>query len=229
MGFELKSIDDGNSGAYICAPQLEVSGNAISTIDLDSILSTSPGYTRKDNIIAIKLNASIKNTDDTYPIQKNELYEFINNDIIEYFRITDFYDESGNTIIKLYGEKNKLSNFFGILESKILTDYQMEIYSSFKVSDVDKCLPPSNVEFFGITSTSINIKPILDFVFIDEWSIRYRVNGSSNWNTVDSIIDTVYVLKNLQSNTAYDVSIYIKCNKISKNSDYSKIFLFRTL
>lgn len=229
MGFELRSIDDGNSGTYLCAPQLEVSGNAISTIDLDEILSVSPGYTRKDTILVIKLKTSIQNNDETYPLEKNALYEFINNSITYFLRITDFYEDSGITVIKVYSETKTLAQFFGILESKILTDYQMEIYDSFKVSDVDKCLPPQNIEFFSVTSNSIRIKPILDFNFIENWNLRYRLHNTSNWNTVSNITNNIYELNSLSSNTLYEVDVYIKCYQNSKPSEYSQIFLFRTL
>ena len=229
MEFELKSIDDGNSGTYSCAPQLEVAGDAISTIEINQILLVEPGYTRKDAILTIELKTSIQNDDETYPLEKNSLYEFFNSSIIKNLRIINFYEQSDVTIIKVYDEKVKLTDFFGILESKILTNYKMEIYDSFKVSDIDECIPPQQVEFFGVTSNSIKIKPIFDFNFIEEWNIRYRVISNTGWNIVSNIVTSTYELGDLLDNTQYEIEIFVKCNKNLNNSDFSETFLFRTI
>lgn len=229
MGFELREIDAAESGTYICAPQLEVAGTSISTIELDEITLVQDGYTRKDSIITIKLKTSIRNDDDTYPLEKNFLYEFINGDNVEYFRITSFFEQSSVTYIKIYSTKTILVEFFGALVAKALDNYEMEIYDNFKVSRLDECVAPNNINFFGVTSSSIKIKPIVDFTFIDEWNIRYRKNGQTSWIEVYNIKNSEYELQNLESNTVYEMDICIKCNISSEYSDYSEIFLFRTL
>lgn len=229
MGFELKSIDVGNTDVYICSPELEVAENAISTIFISEILEINNGYTRKDLILTIKLEKSIQNEDETYPLKKNMLYEFINNTNIKYFRIIDFYENSGITIIKLYGERNQLTDFFGSLESKILNNYKMEIYDSFKVSELDVCNAPTKVDFFSVTNSSIKIKPLFDFIFIESWVIRYRVNGTIDWTTINNITNPEYELKNLNGNTLYQTEILVKCNINSEYSDFSETFLFKTI
>lgn len=229
MGFELREIDDGNTGEYICSPQLEIAGDAISLIELDEIVSVGDGYTRKDSILTIKLKISLKNEDDTYPLENNFLYEFRNNNIIKNFHITSFYEQSSVTYIKVYGTEQDLTEFFGTLEGKALANYNMKIYDTFKVSQFDECKPPENVNFYAVTSNSIKIKPVIDFTFINSWMIRYKENSNSDWISIKDITTSEYLLENLKENTVYELDVSLKCSTNSKNSDYSKIFLFRTL
>lgn len=229
MGFELREIDSGDSGTFICSPDLEVSGTGISEPSIVEITEVSDGYTRKDSIIKLKLGESIIGDDDVYSVPLNNLYEFRDSSgNTEQFDITSLEEDSGVTIISVYGRTTKLTEFFGALTVGAIEGFVVEIGIDLKVSQIDKCGRPMALKFFNVSTSGISITlPNVDFNFVFKWKLRYRTLGTTTWNQIESTQPTIHLLS-LLSGTIYEADASIYCSETSF-SDYSEVSEFITL
>lgn len=229
MGFELREIDTGANGAYICSPGLEVSGTGISEPSITEITLISDGYTRKDSIVKMKLDSSIIGSDEVYSVPLNTLYEFKDsNGNNAFFDVTALEEDSGVTIISVYGRTAKLTDFFGTLAVGSLSGFSVNIGADLKVSAEDQCSAPLEIKFFNVSSSSISVTlPGVDYNFIYKWRLRYRVLGTTVWNQIESENNTIH-LSSLLSGTTYETDALVYCTE-TDFSDYSEIKPFVTI
>lgn len=230
MATELREIDTAEDGSYICSPDLEISGTSTSSTEvLESLVSVSDGYTRKDSILTIKLSESIIGTDDVYSVPRNTLYEFIDsNGTTKFFDITTLTEDSGQTIITVYGRTKELTEFFGTLEAKTLTGYTVIFGIDLKVSQLNTCPKPKKINFFNISTNGISATLYgVDFNFVSKWRLRYRKTGVDVWNQIESENNQIHLLS-LSSGTTYEADALVFCTE-DDFSDYSDINYFITL
>ena len=78
------------------------------------------------------------------------------------------------------------------------------------------CSPVSNVEVSDITGTSalVSWQPGF-FGTVDTYTLEYAEGGTENWNTVDNITETSYLLGGLDHSTYYDLRVRPNCDDLS--------------
>lgn len=226
MGYEIREIDSGDSGEFICSPDLEVSGTGVSEATITEFTANLDGYTRKDSIVKMKLDTSIIGDDDVYSLPLNNLYEFSSSDgSIANFDIIEIEEDSGVSVISVYGRTKELTNFFGSLSVSSISGYTVSIGVDLKVSQKDKCKKPVAIKFFNVTTSSISATlPGVDYNFVYKWVLRYRVKGQTTWNQLESTTPIIEVT-GLTSGSLYEADASVYCTEhdysvFSETSDF---------
>ena len=88
-------------------------------------------------------------------------------------------------------------------------DFASNFNSAFVFTTMMDCLPPTNIVATNLTYTSFKLD--WDAIAgVNEFSVRYQVQGAANWSSVDVTTETV-TLENLDAGATYDYQIQSKC------------------
>ena len=230
MGIELKEIDTGENGEYICSPDLEISGSGISTIGISEVISKEMGYNRKDSILKLLCSGSLLGDDGVYTLQDDTTYRFVDpSSLSVYLDVIDITEGTGSnsdkTILSVYGNTNWLDMFFGTSQGLLDNGYLMEIGTDLKISQYFD-YKDIQVTFQGFSETSIRV--LIDVTTNNKdytFGVRYRESGSSVWsyiNGFESIID----ITGLEASKTYELEVVL--NPYEGINWYSDPFVFHT-
>lgn len=221
-------LENPNDPGFICKPQLSISGLSLGKILLDEIITVLPGYIKQDSILKISLTQSYLDENNSYPFNKQELFNIISSEK-NYPYYVEKIEELGNvTIIYLYGKIKDLEKIFGNLEQKKLNDIYLEVSGELQMSSNSTCENNlKNPEIQGITKNSafFDSKEVKsNFLKI---IVRYKKIDSFTWSYLESFDNGIIKITGLESKETYTCS-YMKYCSSSDYSFYSKSILFKT-
>lgn len=217
------SIEDANSDFSNCGHLLSISSLKTFDIRVTNIVSIEAGYRKKDKIVGLKLNRSLKE-DDFYLFNINDKISLIKDDKLFESFIERLEESSGFTVVYIYSSIDNLAVFFGPLIVKSF-DCVFNYGNSIQYAEVNDCSLPA-FEIKGVnTSSAIIVINDNSYSFL-KYSIRYRRIGVLNWTYIET-----QSLKNginsLESSTTYEVQIMKYCTN-NKNTNYSNSQVFAT-
>lgn len=197
-------------------------------INLGTITGISDGFSKKDSIISISLSESLL-VDGVYPIRKKSDITLTYLDIVIDFELFDIFEDSGITVLKIYGSLESFGYFFGMSYDvgTNLQDYRL-IITKLQVAQENQIKPILNVQTYNITETSFGIR-VLDFKDDSErFRVRYRkAKSGDDWEFLE-FSSSDFEINNLISDTMYEFKILRFVKYPLKYSEYSDSFFVKT-
>lgn len=222
MGIDLSSkLENPNLSENICGPELNIAGLNIGIFQIEDIIAVNPGYIKKDSKLQLKLNTTLLE-DGLYKFKAQTSYLFNNGITVEPFYIVAISEDSGNTVIEIYGKTLTLIKFFGTLEVKALSGVSVKFSEPMQVSQIRNC-KALNLSATGITSNSVRLSASDLPATYKALIFRIRPIGGI-WTSVQ-IIDGGVTMTGLEANTKYEVCYCKECSsgEYSFNSDFITI------
>ncbi|WP_010179232.1 M14 family zinc carboxypeptidase [Aquimarina agarilytica] len=99
-------------------------------------------------------------------------------------------------------------------------DYTRTVNLSFEGNTTTACASPKALKTVSITDTTTTLE--WNSTDNDAYKLRYKVQGTSNWITVQTPNTTTTTINKLEANTTYEVQIANNC------SNYSDSLIFKT-